>query len=40
LFVRLNSFIFITFICYFYYLAIEIYILLQKKNIKIKTNNG
>ena len=39
LFVRLNSFIFITFIFYFYYLIIEIYILSQKKNIKIKTNN-
>ena len=40
LFVRLNSFIFITFIFYFYYLIIEIYILSQKKNIKIKANNG
>jgi hypothetical protein len=39
LFVRLNSFIFITFIFYFYYLIIEVYILSQKKNIKIKSYN-
>lgn len=40
LFVSLNSFIFTTFIFYFYYLIVEIYILTQKKNIKIKTKNG
>lgn len=40
LFVSLNSFIFTTFIFYFYYLIVEIYILSQKKNIKIKTKNG
>ncbi|HCY76188.1 MAG TPA: hypothetical protein DHV28_09730 [Ignavibacteriales bacterium] len=39
LFVRPNSFIFTTFIFYFYYLIVEIYILTQKKNIIIKTNN-
>lgn len=39
LFVRLNSFIFTTFIFYFYYLIVEVYILSQKKNNKIKTNN-
>lgn len=32
LFVRLNSFIFTTFIFYFYYLIVEIFILNQKKN--------
>ena len=37
LFVRPNSFIFTTFIFYFYYLIVEIYILTQKKNIIIKT---
>lgn len=40
LFVSLNSFIFTAFIFYFYYLIVEIYILSQKKNIKIKTKNG
>ena len=40
LFVSLNSFIFTTFILYFYYLTVEIYILIQKKDIKIKINNG
>lgn len=40
LFVSLNSFIFTTFIFYFYYLIVEIYILSQKKNIKIKKDNG
>ena len=39
LFVRPNSFIFTTFIFYFYYLVVEIYILTQKKNIIIKTKN-
>jgi hypothetical protein len=39
LFVSLNSFIFTTFIFYFYYLIVEIYILSQKKNIKIKKSN-
>ncbi len=39
LFVRLDSFIFTTFIFYFYYIIVEIYILSQKKNIKIKSNN-
>jgi hypothetical protein len=39
LYVRLDSFIFTTFIFYFYYLIAEIYILSQKKNIKIKTGN-
>ena len=37
LFVRLNSFIFTTFIFYFYYLIVEIFILNQKKNLIIKT---
>jgi len=37
LFVRLNSFIFTTFIFYFYYLIVEIFILNQKKNFIIKT---
>lgn len=37
LFVSLNSFIFTTFIFYFYYLLVEIFILTQKKNLKIKT---
>ena len=37
LFVRLNSFIFTTFIFYFYYLIVEIFILIQKKNLIIKT---
>lgn len=40
LFVSLNSFIFTTFIFYFYYLIVEVYILTQKKNIKIKSSNG
>lgn len=39
LFVRLDSFIFTTFIFYFYYIIVEIYILSQNKNIKIKSNN-
>lgn len=37
LFVSLNSFIFTTFIFYFYYLIVEIFILTQKKNLLIKT---
>ncbi len=37
LFVSLNSFIFTTFIFYFYYLIVEIFLLTQKKNLKIKT---
>jgi hypothetical protein len=37
LFVRLNSFIFTTFIFYFFYLIVEIFILNQKKNFLIKT---
>ena len=37
LFVSLNSFIFTTFIFYFYYLIVEIFILTQKKNLIIKT---
>lgn len=37
LFVSLNSFIFTTFICYFYYLIVEIFILSQKKKIILKT---
>lgn len=37
LFVRINSFIFTTFIFYFYYLIVEIFILNQKKNLIIKT---
>jgi len=37
LFVSLNSFIFTTFIFYFYYLIVEIYILTQKKNFILKT---
>lgn len=40
LFVTLNSFIFTTFIFYFYYLIVEVYILTRKKNIKIKNSNG
>lgn len=37
LFVRLNSFIFTTFIFYFYYLLVEIFVLARKKNLIIKT---
>ena len=37
LFVRLNSFIFTTFIFYFYYLLVEIFVLTRKKNLIIKT---
>lgn len=37
LFVSLNSFIFTTFIFYFYYLIVEIFILTRKKNLIIKT---
>ena len=37
LFVSLDSFIFTTFIFYFYYLIVEIFILNQKKNFIIKT---
>lgn len=37
LFVSLNSFIFTTFIFYFYYLIVEIFILTRKKNFIIKT---
>ncbi len=37
LFVSLNSFIFTTFIYYFYYLIVEIFVLTLKKNFKIKT---
>ena len=37
LFVSPNSFIFTTFIFYFYYLIVEIFILTQKKNLIIKT---
>jgi hypothetical protein len=39
LFVSLNSFIFTTFIFYFYYLIVEIFILTQKKNLIIKPKN-
>lgn len=39
LFVSLNSFIFTTFIFYFYYLIAEIFILTQKKNLIIKPKN-
>lgn len=38
LFVTLNSFIFTTFIFYFYYLIAEIFYLSQKKTAKIKIN--
>ncbi len=37
LFVSLNSFIFTTFIFYFYYLIVEIFFLTQKKNLLIKS---
>jgi hypothetical protein len=37
LFVSLNSFIFTTFIYYFYYLMVEIFVLTLNKNIIIKT---
>ena len=37
LFVSINSFIFTTFIFYFYYLIVEIYTLTQKKNFILKT---
>ena len=37
LFVSLNSFIFTTFIFYFYYLLVEIFVLTRKKNLTIKT---
>jgi hypothetical protein len=37
LFVSLDSFIFTTFIFYFYYLIVEIFILTQKKNFILKT---
>lgn len=37
LFVSLNSFIFTTFIFYFYYLLVEIFVLTRKKNLIIKT---
>lgn len=37
LFVSLYSFIFTTFILYFYYLIVEILILTQKKNLILKT---
>lgn len=39
LFVSLNSFIFTTFIFYFYYLLVEIFVLTRKKNFIIKPNN-
>lgn len=39
LFVSLNSFIFTTFIFYFYYLMVEIFILTRKKNLIIKPKN-
>jgi hypothetical protein len=38
LFVTLNSFIFTTFIFYFYYLIAEIFYLSQKKTVKSKIN--
>ncbi|OQA66320.1 MAG: hypothetical protein B6D44_17415 [Ignavibacteriales bacterium UTCHB2] len=37
LFVSLNSFIFTTFIYYFYYLMVEIFVLTLNKNLTIKT---
>jgi hypothetical protein len=37
LFVSLNSFIFTTFIYYFYYLMVEIFVLTLNKNFIIKT---
>jgi hypothetical protein len=37
LFVSLNSFIFTTFIFYFYYLILEIFLLTRKKNLIINT---
>ena len=39
LLVSLNSFIFTTFICYFYYLIVEIYILTQKKKLYSRLSN-
>ena len=39
LFVSLNSFIFTTFICYFYYLIVEIFILSQKKKLYSRLSN-
>lgn len=37
LYVSLNSFIFTTFIFYFYYLLVEIFVLTRKKNLIINT---
>jgi len=40
LYVKTDSFIFTTFIFYFYYLIVEIYILTQKSNFLIKQTDG